>query len=123
MTLQDLMQLLGIQQQSPFYNAQQVGGQGVLGQGLAQQQQAIDAASSGQPQQAQPPQAPQAPLPPTPPQSRIRQGFQLLNPEDWTPEERALFRRMHNIQQPQSGWSTIADLFSGLNRASAQPPR
>lgn len=115
--MQLLMQYMGGAQQgmppgpsSPMQaNPQQLGSQGVLGQGLAAQAQQIDQASGGQPP---PPAQPQAPpsqsgppptqLAPMQPSPNIRPwAFTHLDPKDWTAEEHALFQAQHGINQHQ----------------------
>jgi hypothetical protein len=77
MDLQTLLAMLrqrDPQQSNPYYNVQQVGGQGILGQGLQNQATQIDQQTGGQPMPQQapmpPPQgllggAPQMSAPPT----------------------------------------------------------
>lgn len=111
---------------SPFYDPQQVAGGGILGQGLIGQQQAIDTASAGQPPTTlgamASGQMAQVPAPP-----KVRPGFQLLDPKDWTPQEHQLFRQMHNIQPPPGLWQQLLELaskYGGMGQnAQAQPPK
>jgi hypothetical protein len=124
MNLQDILQLFMMQQAqqqpptNPSYAAQQVAGQGVLGQGLQNQAQQMDQTMGAQ----QPSPGPQtlgemAQVPPSP---KIREGFTLLDPKDWTPEERSLFRAMHNIQPPptmgQQGQAMLQQVLQMLGQ-------
>lgn len=120
MTLSDLLlmlqQLGGAQnpgtQQSPNFAANQVGGQGVLGQGLTAQQQQMQQMLAGQQPQTLGAMA-QQPMAQVPPQPQIRQGFTLLNPSDWTPQEHALFQALHGIKKQQSFTDQLKALLSG----------
>lgn len=113
---------------SPFFDPRQVAGGGILGQGLLSQQQAIDAASSAPPATTLGAMA-SGDMAQVPPPPKIRPGFQLLDPKDWTPEEHALFRQMHNIQPPPTIWQQLMDLasrYGGMGQsaqAQQQPPQ
>jgi len=102
------------------------GGSGILGQGLAAQNQQIDQATGVPAGQQTPPTAPsmQPPLPPqgapppnimppgqTPGQGLLPAG--MKEPQDMTPDELKAFRAAHNIPEPGGKWDAIKSLLGG----------
>lgn len=108
----------GSGKQSPFYDAKQVAGQGVLGQALVRQAAQMDSPAAGL--LAAPGGAlTDAPVPTLPP-PKIRQGFTLLDPKDWTPEETKLFNAQHDIKPPIG---LLGDLKRALGIGQPTPAR
>ena len=110
------------------YIQQTAGTQGVLGRGLANQQQQLDSAGSDQqgllggqqdPQQSQAPKvAGNAAQPSQTPPPGVRTGYAIMyDPKDWTPQEHALFQVQHNIA-PKSKLDTFMGLL-GIGNAAA----
>ncbi len=109
---------------SPFFDPRQVAGQGILGQGLQGQAQQLGPGLLGGAQPAPAPQAAAMTAPPVPtqPPPKVRQGFTLLDPKDWTPEEHALYRQAHDIQQTHgpSIWDQLKEALSGMSGSQAR---